>query len=86
MKKIIILLLIGMVLMVGCNSEKATLSNDIEQRVIETGEIVNLNEETMTVTIGEEDTENKCIWINSCTVSEEEFETLEIGQEYTIED
>lgn len=88
MKKIIFILLISVVLMVGCSQDHVTLSKNIEKRVITTGEIVNLNEVDgeYKVTIGEEDQENKCIWINTFSITKEEYENLKIGQIYTKKD
>lgn len=88
MKKIFTLLIIVLVFLVGCDNEEATLTEQQEQKEITSGEIVNLAEidGKYVVTIGEDDPENKVIWVNRDNVTEEVFLKLNIGDYYTIED
>lgn len=74
MKKILVVLLLGMVLLSACGDKS-------EETV--TGKIINLDEID-----GEYKAIVKIDNVQSriLTVTEEEFEQLQIGQEYTIED
>lgn len=88
MRKLTIILILGVVLLIGCNGEDVTLAEKPETKVITTGEIMTLNETNgeYKVTIGEKDEELKCIWFNTDEVTEEEYNNLNVGDTYTIKD
>jgi len=94
MKKIIICLAFIMLVLSACQSkpvstnETTTFSDttEIGTKHITSGEIKNLSEidGKYVVMIAQYDEKNKCSWINSCEVNEEEFNNLRIDQQYTI--
>ena len=94
MKKIIICLVFITLMLSACQSKPVSINEttttlnitEIETKHITSGEIKNLSQidGKYVVMIAEYDEVNKCSWINSCEVSEKEFNGLVIDQQYTI--